>query len=234
MKPVFHFIAILSFLLSVTNVNGQQQITVDLEDYSELHVSGRIDLELVQSDAGEMQISYHNLDPDNITTEFQDGTLLIKIPAKIENNESLDIVLPYRALTKIHAAAGAVINSARDLTAEKLDLSVATGGKIELSVNTTEIKAKVTQVSDIILYGKTVKQDVLVRSGGNYLAYDMECDSTFITVSGAGQGKVSSGNYFIANAKMKGFIGYRGNPGHMELSTSLGGEIITYREDSGE
>ncbi|MFC2091089.1 head GIN domain-containing protein [Bacteroidota bacterium] len=231
MKVSFLFFFMFIITIEFFPLSGQNQISIELEPFDQLSVSGRIDLELVRSDLAEMQITCRRIDPEKIKTVFEDGKLSIKIPPKIKNEDAVTIILPYHSLTTIHAAAGAVINSARDLTAHHLDLSASTGGKIELSVQTSHIRAKVSQVSDIILYGKSSVQEVMVKTGGNYLAVDMVCDSTYITVNGGGQGKITSLKYLDANAKAKGFIGYSGNPETMSLQTLLGGTISKYDEN---
>ena len=208
---------------------SQNRITVDLEDFSALYVSGRIDVELIPSDSKEMSITSKKGQPEEVSVEVKDGELKIKIRPRLDNDEVIGIRLPYTNLTRIESLTGAVINSARDLKADNLELIAAAGGKIELSLETGTITAKVSHMSDIVLYGKAESQNVNVNTGGNYFAYDLECKDTYIKVSSGSQGKVTASRKIEAIANGKGFIGYIGNPESTYTKTSLGGEIISYK-----
>ncbi len=226
-KYIFSILLVLisfSFILS-----GQDRITLELDDFSALVVSGRIDVELIESGSGDMTITSENGQPEEVAVEQKDGELKIRIRPKIGKNDALTIKLPYKKLNRIEAYAGAVINSARDLTAEDLELTAGSGGKIELSIKATAIDVKVTQISDIILYGKTESQHIDVNTGGNYSAYELECQDTYIKASSGSEGKVTASRIIEATATAKGFIGYIGDPVSTYTKTSLGGEIQSFK-----
>lgn len=217
----------LLFLFSI--VSAQNTLTIALEDYSSLVVSGRIDLELIPSESKEMTITSKNGHPDEVTVDLLAGELKINLKTRVGNNDEITIKLPYSKLIQIEANSGAVVNSARNFEAGDIQLLAATGGKIELAVEVNSITAKVTQISDIILYGKTVSQNVTVYTGGNYLAYDLNSEDTEITVSSGSQGKVTASRKISATANLKGFIGYIGDPAGVSVKTSLGGEIVSFK-----
>jgi hypothetical protein len=182
---------------------GQNRISVNIEEFSSLSVSGRIDLELIPSESKEISITSLNGNPDDVNIEFKNGNLKIWIRPAITKDDEINIKLPYKKLSQIEAAAGALINSARDLESEILDLKASSGGKIELSIQSNELTAKVTQVSDIVLYGNVVSQKVTVNTGGNYLAYDLKAQDTYIKVSSGSQGKVTASRIIEAVLTLK-------------------------------
>lgn len=227
---------IFAFLLIALSYqsSAQNRITVDLEEFTSLSVSGRIDVELIPSDSKEMSITSRAGQPEEVNVEVKQGELSIRIRPKFNKDEVISIQLPYKSLSKIESMAGAVINSARNLESETLELSAATGGKIELSLNVKSIEAKIAQVSDIILYGKAETQNVIVNTGGNYLAYDLECKDSYVKVSAGSQAKVKASRKIEATAGSKGFIGYIGDPVSTYTKTSLGGEIASYKNKPDE
>jgi len=182
-------------------------------------------VELIHASSGEMSITSSNGQPGLVEVTFRDGELKLKVPTRINKDDMISIRLPYTKLKRIKALAGAKINSARDLTGETLELEAGTGGKIELSVGAEKIIANISQVSDIVLYGKVQSQQVTVNTGGNYLAYDLECSETNIRVVSGSQGKVKASSMLDATANTKGYIGYMGDPEIVETKTRLGGEI---------
>lgn len=228
MKRV-HIYFIICFNLVTLICYSQNSITIDLEDFNSIRVSGRIDVELIPSNSTEMRITSKNNPPEEVKVEIKNGELNIKVSPKFYKGDIFSIKLPYKNIVRIDSYAGAVINSARNLEAEDLDLKVASGGKIELSLVVKNITAKITQVSDIILYGIADSQNVTVNTGGNYLAYELACDTTYIKVSFGSQGKVTASRKIEAIANTKGYIGYIGDPAIVDIKTSLGGEIVSFK-----
>jgi len=229
MKILVQRLILLLFILLSASVYSQNRITVNLDDFDALLVSGRIDVELIPSDSREMSITSLNGQPEEVSVDFANNELKIKVRPKIDKDDVISIQLPYKSIKKIESLAGAVINSARDLEAEELELIAAAGGKIELSVQTKSIHAKVAQVSDIVLYGTAESQDVTVNTGGNYLAYDLECQDTYISVHAGSQGKVTASRIIDATATSKGYVGYIGDPVSTYTKTSFGGKIASFK-----
>jgi len=223
-------IALLIILLFVPyhSLKCQNRITIETQPFHELIISGRIDVELIPSGSTEMSITSRNGQPEEVQVTFSGKELKIKVPTRIKKDDHISVRVPYTRLTRIRALAGAKVNSARDLRTENLELEVGTGGKIELSIKAEHLVATVAQVSDIILYGEVISQEVSVNTGGNYLAYDLKCRDTSIKVSAGSQGKVNATASIDATATAKGFIGYTGNPANVQIKTVLGGEITPF------
>lgn len=223
------FITVILLVVISPGSFGQNAITIDLENFNSLSVSGRIDLELIPSDSREMSIVSGIGREEEVSVEVNNERLQIKARPKIDKEEAITIRLPYTSLVSIEAAAGAVVNSARNIDSDEIELIANTGGKIELSVNSATITVRVSQVSDIILYGNTVSQHVSVTTGGNYLAYDLDCQDTYVKVSAGSQAKVTASRIIEATANSKGYIGFVGDPVSTYTKTSLGGEIASFK-----
>lgn len=227
MRKTILSLALLLFGLSM--LHSQNRITVPIDDFIELHVSGRIDAELIPSESDEVVITSRNGQPQEVNVEQKNGKLIIRTRPRIDKQDEIGVKIPYNKLEYIEASAGAVINSARDLEAKDIELLANTGGKIELSLKAENIEAKITQVSDIILYGTTKTQDITVNTGGNYLAYDLESEDSYVKATGGSQAKVTASRKIEATANTKGYIGYVGDPVSTYVKTSLGGEIHAFK-----
>lgn len=216
-------------LVIMSGLYGQNRITVTLQDFTKLSVSGSVRVEIVPSASHKMSITAKNGMPEEVNYEIKDGELKIRARADLKQENEIAIKLPYSRLTSIEAATGAVINSREDLVSETLDLKALTGGKIELSIEARMVDAKVSQVSDIILYGNTVSQIVLANTGGNYLAYDMECEEANVKATSGAQIKIKAAKKIEATANSKGFVAYIGDPESSHAQTSLGGVVESYK-----
>lgn len=234
MKKRYIVASLFMAVFLASPADGQNRITMPLEPFVELYVTGGIDVELIPSDAKELSITSRNGQPEEVNVEFKNNGLYLKIRPKIVKDDIISVKLPYSQLLKIDVAAGAVVNSARDLVASDINLVATSGGKIEISLAADMINAKVVHVSDIVLYGKAESQEVSVNTGGNYLAYDLDCKDSYVKVSSGAQAKVTASRLIEATANSKGFIGYIGDPETARIKTSLGGEIISFetKEDA--
>lgn len=223
---IFCLIILITFAIPLY---GQNRLTADLQEFSALSVSGGINVELIPSERHEMSITARNGQPEEVRYEIKNGELSIKVRPDFNQDDEVKVKLPYTGLVRIEATSGSVINSRYDLKGMDLELRAASGGKIELTVEVNSIEAEVTQFADIIVYGKARTQNVSAGTGGNYLAYDLVCDDTFVKATSGAQAKVVARRNIDATAASRGFIGYIGDPSGTYTKTSLGGEIARFR-----
>jgi len=131
----------------------------------------------------------------------------------------------YTTLSGLEIARGAVVQSADTLSTDNFSLHVENGGKAELYMVVDSLNARVTQGADIILRGTVRSQLIIANTGGNYLAYELEADNSWVKAATGAQVKISSSKFLEANATSKAYVGYLGNPEQKDLKTSLAGEI---------
>ncbi len=229
MKLISKIILSLILFAFVTVLEGQNRITVTLGEFTSLSVSGRTNIMLVPSETHEMSITTRNGKPEDVKFEIKNGELRVKTKPDLKKENEIGIKIPYTTLTRIESATGAVINSKEVLKGVDLELKVLTGGKIELSIDVKTIDAKTIQASDIILYGKTISQNVVANTGGNYLAYDLECEDSYVKASSGAQIKVTAKKIIDATSNSKAFVGYIGEPASTFIKTSLSGEIASFK-----
>ena len=226
MRIKLHHISVsIIILMLMSGLYGQNRITVTLQDFTSLSVSGRADVEILPSDSHKMSITARDGRPEEVEYEIRKGELKIRTKPDLKKENEIAIRIPYSVLSSIEASAGAVINSREELKSKDLNLKAIAGGKIELTVETAMIDAKSTQGSDIILYGTTQYQNVLANTGGNYLAYELESEEAIVKASSGSQIKVKASKKLNATASSKGFVGYVGDPETLQIQTSLGGII---------
>lgn len=232
MKLISKIIIPLLLVTFVCELEGQNRITVTLGEFTSLSVSGRADVELVPSETHEMSITARNGKPEDVKFEIKNGELKIKTRPDLKKENEIAIKLPYTTLTRIESTIGAVINSKQEFKGTDIELRVLTGGKIELSVDVETIEAKITHASDIILYGKTTSQNVVANTGGNYLAYELECEDSYVKASSGAQIKVTAKRIIDATSNSKAFVGYIGEPGSTYIKTTLSGEVASFKTHS--
>ena len=62
-------------LLFVSTLQGQNRITVELQEFTELSVYGRADVEIIPSESNKMNITARNGRPEEVEYEIRNGEL---------------------------------------------------------------------------------------------------------------------------------------------------------------
>ena len=130
-----HILSVLLLVAALPVLHGQNRISVTLQDFSALAVSGNAVVELVPSSSNEMTITVLNGQPEDVEYEIKKGELKIRNRTDLKTENKATIRVPYKTLTSIEAVAGAKINSIKDLKCKDLNLKALAGGKIELGVH---------------------------------------------------------------------------------------------------
>ena len=226
MKPIT---IIIVACLAMNQVTGQERAVSLDSPFTHLKVSGNIHLELVLSDSLHLTVlSEENLDA--LDVKIVDERLVLKTKSELNNAPSIDLKLHYVKLSGIEITKGGRVQSGDILHSELLQLDALTGGKVELTIQVDSLSARVNQGADIILYGNVRSQFINAYTWGNYLAYELDAENSYVKAATGAQIKVNTSKLLEANATSKAFVGYRGEPDLKHLKTSVGGEITSMTE----
>jgi hypothetical protein len=224
-----HFIVLLGLFLSPFILCSQSNLSSELEEFSTLRVSGNINLEILMANSGHLDFEMES-QPDQVDVELLDNELKIKGKTELGNEPALNLTLYFNeSLTDMVSSKGARIISKDTIHGASLALKATSGGKMELVVALQSLDVTISQGSDIILYGKTSSQNVQVSSWGNYLAYELESEDSYIKASSKSQAKVVARRIINATSNGKSFVGYIGEPESTYVKTSLGGEVASFK-----
>ena len=190
----------------------------------QIKISGNIHMTLIPSDSMFLQFESDSV-PATLAIEWSDSKLTLKTRSELKKTPAIQLKLFYPTLNEIEISRGARVQSTDTLESKILSLRVETGGKAEFFILTDSLSARVNQGADIILRGSTRSQLINAYTVGNFLAYELEADSTWVKAATGAQVKVNSSSFLNANATSKAFIGYLGIPEKKEFKTSVGGEI---------
>lgn len=208
---------------------GQDMNKLVEAPFDQLLVAGNIHLILQASHKQALEFEGdQNL--DGVTVESKDGVLLFKTKSDLKKEPPRKGRLYYKALKQIEVKKGALVQCTDTLRTETLSLKAETGGKAELRVLTDSLSARVNQGADLILYGKTRAQFVNAYTWGNYLAYDLHVESSYVKAATGAQVKVNAFLLLNSNATSKATVGYWGEPQKKEIKTSVGGVVIQLNE----
>jgi hypothetical protein len=197
--------------------------------FKQVRVAGNIHLELVSSDSNFLKFDEES-EADKLNISWGNGMLTLNNPLDLKKSPAISVKLYCTEISGLETTRGAVVQSADILTARTLNLSADSGAKVELTLSSDSISARVVKGSDIILSGNTRSLSVTANSAGNFLGYELEAKNAWVKANTGAQIKVYSSDYLNANSTGGAFVGYMGDPELKEVKNSLGGDVIQEKQ----
>jgi hypothetical protein len=197
--------------------------------FKQVKVAGNIHLELVSSDSNFLKFDEES-EADKLNISWGNGMLTLNNPLDLKKSPAISVKLYCTEISGLEITRGAVVQSADILTFRTLNLSADSGAKVELTLSSDSISARVVKGSDIILSGNTRSLSVTANSAGNFLGYELEAKNAWVKANTGAQIKVYSSDYLNANSTGGAFVGYMGDPELKEVKNSLGGDVIQEKQ----
>lgn len=108
---------------------------------------------------------------------------------------------------------------------EILELKAQEGGNITLDCKLTQMLVKAVSGGEIFVTGTSNIQDIIINTGGLYMAKDFQTEYTTVKVNAGGRAEIHSTNYVGAQVKAGGRIYVYGDPLKMDEKKVFGGTI---------
>ena len=218
------FITLCIFCFVSQNIGAQNYILPADIPFKLIDIQGNIHLELISSDKTQLEFVGDTV-PEQLKIKWSDGVLSLKTNTELNKTPAIQVKLYLQSLSDLEITRGAVVQSADVLKTTTLSLKADTGGKAEFSIDADSVSARVNQGSDIILRGSTRSQSIHAITMGNYLAYELKAQNTWVKANTGARVKVNTSNYLNANSNSGAFVGYLGTPDHTAFKNSTGGKI---------
>ncbi len=219
-KMVFLF-----FVCITTLGQAQDVITKNVSDFNELKVFNKIQVTLIQGDENKVEIT--GIKRREVNVRENNG--LLKISMDLDNiwdNNNTKVVVYYTEISKIDANEGSRVEAEDIIKGKSLDIRVQEGASIVAKIEAEHLYSKAITGGEIELKGKVKEQEVIVNSGGQYYASNLQTKDTQVRISAGGTAEVNAKNYIKANTNAGGTIRIFGNPKEMDTQKLLGGKII--------
>lgn len=213
----------LMFISSIAM--AQEKVTMNLGDFHVLKTFRGLQVELIKSDSPKVIIDGNR--SSEVTVKNNNGTL--KISMSITHTFSADDVMVYLyysdPIDVIDANEGSNIYSDEVFKQEKLTAKVQEAGRIKLEIETEQLDVTVVTGGQINLKGSSTNQNVKANTGGIYKGERLDTDSTTVTSYTGGMADVKATKLVDAKASTGGTISIKGEPEEVKKSESLGGYV---------
>lgn len=163
---------------------------------------------------------------DEIITEMDGSTLVIKTKNSISTNEPIELWLTLKTIEEVELNGSGSITSESAFKCEKTRIDISGSGKISLALMNEKLSVTINGSGDLNLTGKVTAAELEVTGSGNILASDCDIDECEVTVSGSGIAKLHVNEKLTSDIKGSGSVHYSGNPQKVKSEISGSGQLI--------
>lgn len=214
-----------TLLLFSTSMYAQTQ---SLKDFDGIQVSGNLDVTLVNSNNNSLDVEMVKGDSDNLVTEVQGNTLVLKVKSNwFGSKTKANITVYHDGVSSMDVSAGAYVHTSDTMSGDKMSVEVSSGAKCNASVDVATLTIEISSGASSTIKGSSNKQTVEVSSGASYNGQMLESDDTSVDVSSGASAKVWANEKINAEASSGGSIQYKGDPSisNVESGKYSGGSI---------
>lgn len=202
------------------------QKTIELDAFDAVWASGNLDLVLIPGDIERAVVEISGAPVDELSVKTVRGELRINyINALIYKNYQAKVTVWYKSLRSVRGHAGVRIHSESPLKADRLELRSTSGARLELSIQAHSLEASASEGGILRIEGTTQSQDAYAATGGQYEAYQLDCQHTYIRASLGGTAQVTAFKKLEATAHTGGSVEYIGDPEERIMRNIISGDI---------
>ncbi len=202
------------------------QKTFDLDPFDAVTATGNFEVVLQPAETERAVLEVNSAAQDEVSIKVVRGELRINfLNSLIYKNYSAKVTVYYKTLRSVKGLAGARISATSPLRGDKIDLRAGSGAFVELALEVNAMEGSATEGGALRLSGIAETQRASAASGGQYEAFDLQAQRTYVRASLGGHAKVVALKAIEATAHTGGSIEYRGDPEESNVRNIITGDI---------
>lgn len=222
---LFSYLFCFLTLSFVNSLAAQKAISV--ESFSEIVLTGRLNVELKIADKEEVIIETKGIEVEDIGVNVKGGVLRINALKAFKNkNIEINITIYHKDLYEISASAGAVVTKVETLNGDKLDLDVSSGAKISIDVNVKSLKAFCSSGASLMLSGKVESGQLTALTGGMIDGKKLEAERAYVVSSTGANILVKAISELDIRSNTGGNVTYYGTPVKKTIKKAMAGKVV--------
>lgn len=201
-------------LIGISGEGEVVQATLDVYDFDGFNNNIAADIYVSQGEDYEVIVEAQENIIDNINIDDIDqGIWKIKYyrPVRWSKPVKIYVTLPYLSHARINGS-GDVIGETVFTDIEKLDLTIAGSGKMDLEAYSEEVSIRILGSGDVKLTGECDILDCAISGSGSIHAFSMMAYEADVDVSGSGDSNLNVEESLNVHISGSGSVIYRGNP----------------------
>ena len=218
------FLVLTSFISTFTIAGSFER---EVSTFNSVLISGNYKVKFIASDKQSVKVNNKESDltDDKIITVVEGSKLIIKIKQDNYKSRDIEIIVYYTQLWSITIKRGAEAVVKDVLKGDIITAICESGGRLDLKVQCTTLKASVNAGGSIGIDGNAMAAEYRVSAGGAIGAIDVSADNVLADVRAGGEVICSVNKKLNVKVLTGGSVSYRGNPEEIDQDIKLGGKI---------
>ena len=205
------------------------QIEKKVGDFTKVTSFDRIDVMLIPGNENIVQLD--GKEAEEVELINKNGELKIRMPLrKLLDGENISVTVYFKNLVAVEANEGSRIACGDKIKSTSFDIIAKEGSEVKIILDVEKLNVKVKNGSTITLDGNALTQDVVVNSGGRYLAPGLKTNQTSINVTAGGEAHIFATELVNAKVRAGGNITIHGKPKQINKDIVAGGTICEVKE----
>ncbi|RKS55385.1 putative autotransporter adhesin-like protein [Gillisia mitskevichiae] len=215
---------ILLMLLSCASLSYAQEITVELDNFTEAEITKGLKVNFTHAEENKAVITGSSREDVNL--KVKNGVLKISVDLNHLWNEDNTIVnIYYKQLLKVEAKQNAKIDICGKIVQPMFKIRVQEGADVKANIEVENLYASVVTGGNLFIIGTATKQDIDVKAAGDFKGENLIGSDIEVSIAGGGTASIFSKAYVNAKVRAGGTIYIYGNPEKIDESTTFGGTI---------
>ena len=215
---------ILLMFLSFATFTYAQEITVELDNFTEAEITKGLKVNFTQAEENRAIITGSSRDKVNL--KVKNGVLKVSVDLDHLWNEDNTIVnISFKQLLKVEAKQNAKIDLCGRISQPMLNIRVQEGADVKANVEVENLYASVVTGGNLFIIGTAIKQDIDVKAAGDFKGENLIGSDVKVSIAGGGTASIFSKAYVNAKVRAGGTIYVYGNPEKIDERTTFGGTI---------
>jgi len=183
-----------------------------LEPFSKIQVSAAVHVTLKPGPAGTAVVETHEDIQDDLTTNVENGTLVIGLRGSHSNVKKMAVELPVDRLEKISVSSAARVDGETMIEGDDLEIDVSSAGSIHLAVDVKRLTCRASSAARMTLSGSAVNGNFHAGSAAHINAAQLNLDSSTIDASSAAHVEIGETRQLSMQKSSAASIRYQGTP----------------------
>jgi hypothetical protein len=201
-----------------------QEITMDLENFSEVEVTRGLKVNFTKADENKAIITGNSR--DKVQVRVVKGVLTIKSSLnqllKVDNTV---VEIFYKQIHSVVARQNSSLEFCGKITQPIFKVRASEGAVVMATIDVENLIAGASTGGTLNLMGKALIQEIDVRAAGEFKGENLKGDNINVNLNGGGNANIFAKKYVNATVRAGGNVYIYGNPEKVEEKASFGGSI---------
>jgi hypothetical protein len=220
---------LLVALLSLSTVHAQEPTIIDISPKPEfpqvnaIDVNGAFTVILKAGETQKLEVETTEKFDDEIKAKVSDGTL--KLSGQAREKGETKVIFTYVSLYLIKSDGASLVKTDGLLSSDELMIVASGASNMILEVKTLKLNSGASGAATLILKGEAPNHEAKISGAATLNALDLQTDSTYARVSGAGNAKVNASRRLSGQVSGAGDLSYVNTPENMDVEKSGAGDF---------